>query len=276
MSYQDQFLRIDTPENVAFGYEVAGIGSRFLAALIDIIVITLLLLVVNFVALSVIDLIGGDGASEGQPRAWALAIAGILSFLTIWGYYIFFEMTTNGQSPGKRKFNLRVVRRDGTPITVTESIIRNLVRIVDFLPLFYGLGVVVMFIDTQSRRLGDLAGGTLVVYTQDAITLDSLDTQSALPRADENAPEQANALPVERLTSQDIHMAEEYFRRREELTGNPALVWQLVDALCRRMDIHRPAMSHDECVQFLADVLRSSRSESNQMRTDARQCTACE
>ena len=264
MSYQDQFLRIDTPENVAFGYEVAGIGSRFLAALIDIIVITLLLLVVNFVALSVIDLIGGDGASEGQPRAWALAIAGILSFLTIWGYYIFFEMTTNGQSPGKRKFNLRVVRRDGTPITVTESIIRNLVRIVDFLPLFYGLGVVVMFIDTQSRRLGDLAGGTLVVYTQDAITLDSLDTRSALPRADENAPEQANALPVERLTSQDIHMAEEYFRRREELTGNPALVWQLVDALCRRMDIHRPAMSHDECVQFLADVLRSSRSGSNQ------------
>ena len=121
-----------------------------------------------------------------------------------------------------------------------------------------------MFIDTQSRRLGDLAGGTLVVYTQDAITLDSLDTRSALPRADENAPEQANALPVERLTSQDIHMAEEYFRRREELTGNPALVWQLVDALCRRMDIHRPAMSHDECVQFLADVLRSSRSGSNQ------------
>ena len=264
MSYQDQFLRIDTPENVAFGYEVAGIGSRFLAALIDIIVITLLLLVVNFVAFSVTDLIGGDGAGDGQPDTWALAIAGVLSFMTIWGYYIFFEMTTNGQSPGKRKFNLRVVRRDGTPITVTESIIRNLVRIVDFLPLFYGLGVVVMFIDTQSRRLGDLAGGTLVVYTQDAITLDSLDTRSALPRADENAPEQANALPVERLTSQDIHMAEEYFRRREELTGNPALVWQLVDALCRRMDIHRPAMSHDECVQFLADVLRSSRSGSNQ------------
>ena len=58
MSYQDQFLRIDTPENVAFGYEVAGIGSRFLAALIDIIVITLLLLVVNFVAFSVTEEFG--------------------------------------------------------------------------------------------------------------------------------------------------------------------------------------------------------------------------
>ena len=261
MSYQDQFLRIDTPENVAFGYEVAGIGSRFLAALIDIIVITLLLLVVNFVAFSVTDLIGGAG--DGQPGAWALAIAGVLSFMTIWGYYIFFEMTTNGQSPGKRKFNLRVVRRDGTPITVTESIIRNLVRIVDFLPLFYGLGVVVMFIDTQSRRLGDLAGGTLVVYAQEAITLDSLDTQSSLPRAAENAPEQANALPVERLTSQDIHMVQEYFRRREELTSNPGLVMQLVEALCRRMDFPRPAMSQDEAVQFLADVLRSSRNELN-------------
>ncbi|MEK7327557.1 MAG: RDD family protein, partial [Chloroflexota bacterium] len=102
--------------------------------------------------------------AESPVIAWLVAIFGLISFAFFWGYYILFEMLWNGQSPGKRWVGLRVIRTDGTPITLTESIIRNLVRLVDFLPAYYGVGVVTMFINEQSRRLGDLAAGTLVVH----------------------------------------------------------------------------------------------------------------
>ncbi len=103
-----------------------------------------------------------------SPSSWIVAILGLISFILLWGYYIFFEILWNGQSPGKRWVGLRVIRIDGTPITLSESIIRNLVRIIDFLPTAYGVGVVTMFINTNSRRVGDLAAGTIVVHDREA------------------------------------------------------------------------------------------------------------
>src|SRR5262249_1027168 len=155
MTLPDELLSIDTPENVAFGYTVAGIGSRFLAALVDTIIIVTLQIIVLLVsgfALNRLDLIDALGA-------WLAAIFGLIAFLMFWGYYIFFEMLWNGQSPGKRWAGLRVIRVDGTPVTLAESIIRNLVRIIDFLPIGYGLGIVTMFVNDQARRLGDMAAG---------------------------------------------------------------------------------------------------------------------
>src|SRR5215510_11634669 len=98
----------------------------------------------------------------------------LASFVLFWGYYIFFEMLWNGQTPGKRWVGLRVIRTDGTPITLSESFIRNLTRLVDFLPAAYGIGIISMFLDKQSRRLGDLAAGTLVVHDRAPISIQSL------------------------------------------------------------------------------------------------------
>src|SRR4029079_4673215 len=102
------------------------------------------------------------------------ALGSLLAFAILWGYYIAFELLWNGQSPGKRAIGLRVVREGGRPITFVGSAVRNLIRIVDFLPALYGIGVVVMFVDRRSRRLGDLAGGTLVVKERRGVTLESL------------------------------------------------------------------------------------------------------
>jgi len=225
-------LDIDTPENVVFGYEIAGIGSRFLAALIDTLLIAILQIIAGLSVLFLTILL-----PEGiLPSIWISAL-GLIAFLFLWGYYIFFEMTWNGQSPGKRKVGLRVIRTDGTPITFTESLVRNLIRLVDFLPAYYGIGVVTMFIDSRSRRLGDLAAGTLVVRDQGPVTLESLEAEPT--RSVAARPPQIDGidLPLERLSSQDIQLAEDFLRRRHQLINAETVAYQVAKLLLERMNL---------------------------------------
>lgn len=173
----DETLNINTPENVTFDYDIAGIASRFTAALIDTVLIVILQMVTNLLVLLVLSRFGdGTGIDNLEMLgAWVVGLVGLISFLFLWGYYIFFEMLWNGQTPGKKAIKLRVIRSDGTAITLTESVIRNLVRLVDFLPAFYGIGTVSIFINRQTRRLGDLAAGTLVVHEKNQqVTLKDL------------------------------------------------------------------------------------------------------
>ncbi len=131
----DIYLNIDTPENVVFGYEVAGIGSRFLATLLDSILILVLMIVAYITAALLLSALGPDNIGPAT-----LAIFGLIAFAILWGYYILFEIVWNGQSPGKRWQGLRVLRLDGTPVSASEATIRNLIRIVDFYPSLMGLG----------------------------------------------------------------------------------------------------------------------------------------
>lgn len=86
-------------------------------------------------------------------------------FLLEWFYPVFFELL-RGATPGKRAMGLQVVQDDGTPVAPAASVIRNLLRVVDFLPLFYGAGLASTLVDRDFRRLGDLAAGTLVVHVE--------------------------------------------------------------------------------------------------------------
>lgn len=205
----DRYL-VETPENVELTYEIAGIGSRFVAALVDI-----TLLVVMEVALFIVvtlvnvaatndDIILGAGISVIE------ALQGALSFALIWVYYIGFEMLWNGQTPGKRMSGLRVVLEGGRPISFVASAVRNFLRIVDFLPALYGLGVLVMFVDRRARRLGDLAAGTLTVKERSDITLESL------TRPDSSVPvATAITLPnLHLLDDRDYALVMEFLQRR--------------------------------------------------------------
>lgn len=237
----DPHLRIDTPENVIFDYEVAGIGSRFLAALVDTLLIVILEIVVNFTLFLLLSQLIAPTVDWGERLGmWLIAIFGLISFAFLWGYYVFFEMVWNGQSPGKRWVGLRVIRSDGTPITLVESLIRNLIRLFDFLPSSYAIGVVTMFIDAKSRRLGDLAAGTLVVRDRGAVTLESLAKRArhSPGRLIEEGVSEGE-LPVERLTAQDVHMAEEYLRREKQLppSTSRAIGHRIARALVKRMQI---------------------------------------
>ncbi|MBF8283189.1 MAG: RDD protein [Anaerolineales bacterium] len=266
----DDYLSISTPENVAFGYDVAGIGSRFLAAVVDTLIILVLQVVVNLTLLALVLSLFRDRLDFDSPVVgWLIAAFGLIAFAFFWGYYIFFEMLWNGQSPGKRWAGLRVIRTDGTPITLAESIVRNLVRIVDFLPAYYGVGVVTMFVNGQSRRLGDLAAGTLVVRDRAAVTLESLAARPAAPlapalpsAADPASPSPttpATGWPVERLTSHDLEMAEDFLRRRAQLSNRAALAQRIVQALLKQMNVPPGPMDERQAESVIAEIVQASR-----------------
>ncbi|MCA9957015.1 MAG: RDD family protein [Anaerolineales bacterium] len=258
MTAPDEFLNIDTPENVVFGYEVVGIGSRFLAALIDTLIIGFLLMATN--AILILVFVGGFN-DLSSASSIVIALISLISFAFFWGYYIFFEMTWNGSSPGKRQVGIRVIRADGTPITLAESVIRNLVRLIDFLPGAYGLGLVTMFIDGKARRLGDLAANTLVVREQTAVTLESLSKVTApsnpvVSRAPGVAEQQANKWPVEKLTEADIQLAEALLQRYNDLPNGNTLATQILNRLLERMGQPVNAVKPSEAIYAIKRLVQ--------------------
>lgn len=253
----DRYI-IDTPENITFAYDVAGIGSRFLAAIID----TFLIILLEVALWLVIYFVGQVTGASGGFESVLLAVASVLSFLFLWGYYIVAEMLSNGQSPGKRLIGLRVVRTGGRPITFVASATRNLIRIIDFLPGFYGIGVVVMFADGRSRRLGDLAAGTLVVKEQHTVTLESLvapvNSAPPPPPLPPGVQPAAATLPnVQLITAQDFDLVQEFLQRRASLSreSRARLGLQLADALRARLGL--PSSGDPEL--FLEHVAREYR-----------------
>ncbi len=156
-----------TPERVSLQYDIAGIGSRGAATLIDT-AIQVVLLIVVAMALSASALVGSAmnldaGIDPTGAFIVVVALYVLAVFLVTAGYYMLFEVIWNGQTPGKRTLGVRVIRENGYPIRPVDAVIRNLVRIVDWLPASYAIGVVTMLLNKRSKRLGDYAAGTIVV-----------------------------------------------------------------------------------------------------------------
>jgi uncharacterized RDD family membrane protein YckC len=256
MTLPEETLDIQTPENVAFGYQIAGIGSRFLASLLDTMIVVLLQVVILIVLTLIVRSVDSSVFAD-QISAWVYAIFGLVAAIFYWGYYIFFEMLWNGQSPGKRWVGLRVIRADGTPITLSESLIRNLARLVDFLPAAYGIGIVTMFIDKQSRRLGDFAAGTLVVQDRAPITMQDLAVKRTVhlrPWANVSL----DGFPIERLTNNDLNLIEDFLGRRDQLTHRESLAIQILHTLYQRLGLPLPTLSKLEAEDRLAAILHAA------------------
>lgn len=250
----DRYI-VDTPENISVSYGVAGIGSRFLAGIIDSFLIGLIYFILSLAAIYT------DGLMEDWSSVF-LAIVIILLFLVFWGYYILFELLWNGQSPGKRLVGLRVVHTGGRPISFIGSAIRNLVRIVDFLPSMYGIGVVTMFIDARSRRLGDLAAGTLVIKEERVVTLESLtaDQNNAkylLPlRPGEPVPV-LELQQVDQLKMEEFELIHDFLTRRSRLSSSSRarLARQLAQLAYERLQL--PPNNYPEAVlEYVATQYR--------------------
>lgn len=166
-------LIVSTPERVAFQYEIAGIGSRFLAQFIDVLVIAIIQIVITIGA-------GALGGIFNSIQVFGL-VELILTFILIAGYFLISEAAWNGQTLGKRYVRLRAVGDHGEPLTIGQAAIRNLVRVVDFLPAFYAIGIITMFSNSRAKRLGDFAAGTLVVRDRERVSL--YDLASTAPAA---------------------------------------------------------------------------------------------
>lgn len=205
---------LTSPESVTFTYDIAGPGSRFAALLVDVTVQLLLLFALWVVASGGLYL---DLAIYSPSHArslglsmWLWTLVVLLTFVILWGYFVFFEMTWNGQTPGKRLFGLRVMRAGGYPVDLLASSVRNLVRYVDFLPGTYSVGVITMFLSRQWQRLGDYAAGTLVVRNRRLTTPEAFTIQAP--------PRWAEALAqIEAVTSDEYRVVREFLRRRGEL-----------------------------------------------------------
>jgi uncharacterized RDD family membrane protein YckC len=153
-------ITIVTPENVEIRYELAGIGSRSLAAIVDILIQVLVLVILVYIFTS----LGAHGLRLPETLSpWVAGAAIILLFGFFWGYSIFFETRWSGQTPGKRWLRLRVIKDGGYPIDFRAALIRNLMRYVDWLPSLYAVGVVSIFFSRDYKRLGDFVAGTLVI-----------------------------------------------------------------------------------------------------------------
>jgi len=163
----DRTLEVRTPESIAFNYELAGLGSRFLALIVDQ-TIQILTLVAIFAG---ILLAGARVAARHAPtqvtdkfaESLAIALIVVILFIVLFGYFIAFEALWNGQTPGKKLLGLRVVRDGGYPIDFGASLIRNLIRVGEQLLGYYLLAAVSALISPENKRLGDLAAGTIVV-----------------------------------------------------------------------------------------------------------------
>jgi uncharacterized RDD family membrane protein YckC len=174
-------LDILSAENVHFSVEAAGLGSRFSAALIDLtlqgLIAALLMWVGGLLFNYVVPLIAELGP-------WALAVGQalltLLLFVLAVGYYCVFEWLWDGQTPGKRWLGLRVMQTSGMPITAWDALVRNILRLVDFLPMLYGAGALVAVLNPHNRRIGDLVAGTLVARERhDATRSKLLDIDAA-------------------------------------------------------------------------------------------------
>jgi uncharacterized RDD family membrane protein YckC len=159
-------LVVATPERVTFDYQLAGPGSRFLAQLVDF--------PLQLVALAIVIAAALLFAALTHENTLALALGVVMAFLVVWGYYVVSEAVWSGRTLGKYAFGLRVVGDRGEPLRASQAVIRNLIRIVDFLPWLYGLGIAVLFLNGRGKRLGDLAAGTVVVRERAPVSLAQL------------------------------------------------------------------------------------------------------
>lgn len=149
--------------DVQLDLPLAHVGTRGLAVLVDTVILVLAML-----GLIAVFLLGGATLPEGLSQ-YVTVVLIWCAFLLYWGYFTLFEQFMGGQTPGKRLLGLRVVNDDGTDVGWLGSLLRNLLRIIDFVPGTYGLGVAVMLVNPRGKRVGDLAAGTIVVRERSGV-----------------------------------------------------------------------------------------------------------
>jgi uncharacterized RDD family membrane protein YckC len=212
----DEFDIIETPENVDLQRRLAGIGSRFLAGLLDHLLMAgvVLLIVLLVILLFNVSVFGLDARMVREAATWMTGLFVVLGFLVYWGYFVLFESWMNGQTPGKRYMKIRVVQQEGGAIFFSAVAIRNLVRPVDFIG-FYAVAGLVMFLTRKAQRLGDLAAGTVVVSEEIPDYAAQSDTKATV--RDEISATVA-ALEATQLKPQEYRLLHNYWLRRDQLS----------------------------------------------------------
>lgn len=259
-------LSIDTPELVAIEMPLAGIGSRFIALLVDYLIWGAGFGVLGALLLLILPAIL---AFSRVTATWAWAIFLLLFFVLNWGYFTLFEAFWNGRTPGKRVAGIRVIQRSGRAIGLFESMARNLVRYIDQLPGFYAVGVITMFVTSQHQRLGDLAAGTLVVRDREqpapawgemgSRTFTAPLFSTNVPQPEARATLTLPASGVARLSPADLGVLEGFFARRLDMSigTRQRLAESIAAAIQAKSGLERPdEVSAETFLEAAAHQLR--------------------
>lgn len=253
-----KLLDILTPENVYVEYELAGLGSRTVAGIIDSLIQLALTAVV-----AVVMLIAGINFEELDWLGSTVISLGIAIIFVIWfGYYIFFEMLMNGQTPGKKAAKLRVVKETGEPITFFDSFLRNILRVADMLPSFYLVGAIFLVFTKHYKRIGDFAANTIVVKTGE--TKKSVNSLEKLimnySQRDEDTPDaggtvvtegRVNVYPVNNL---EYSVLKEFLIRKNELGSRfPVFVNCLTAYFLRKFRLTSPPFGNP--IRFFEEIV---------------------
>ena len=187
----DTILTAETPEGIAIVIRPAGFAVRCTAFLIDVFI--------RFFILSTL------GTALGVAGHFAKGAMFIILFVVNWLYPVIFELTPIAATPGKQVMGLQVMMANGLPITPAGCLTRNLMRAVDMLPLLYAFAIVTMLLRRDARRLGDLAGGTVVAYRHEAAVAGAFGKGDPMPPPVALSPRQQAAIAafawrVDRLT----------------------------------------------------------------------------
>lgn len=219
-------ITVVTPENVRIDYELAGFASRAGAAIIDMLLQLLLYTFILFMKWQ----LGGLSSLPGSN--WAYALLGIIGFLIFYGYFVYFETAWNGQTPGKRYCRLRTVKEGGLPVDLACAATRNLVRVIDIVPVIvpYVVGMLCVILSDKNKRLGDYAAGTLVVKERGEWTGDL-----QKHRLEEySTPRHVGYIKnIELVTAADFEAAKRFVERMPELADDVRM--QLAAKMARPM-----------------------------------------
>jgi len=242
-------LTIETPEQIPLEFPLAGIGSRFLAAIVDALIQLVFTLGLVVAAMLVIpDLY----ATAPRAGLWGMAIFVIVIFVMQFGYFAIFEAVWNGQTPGKRFLHLRVIKDSGRPITPYEAVTRNLIRIVDSIAA-YGIGIICMLLSSKNKRLGDYVAGTVVVHERPLADQARVSWEPAASAA-------PTGYDVGRLTPEEFQLVETFLLRREQLALDvrAKMARQIADRLAEKLKIAEEDQRQSEpLLERLANEYRS-------------------
>jgi uncharacterized RDD family membrane protein YckC len=272
-SFADQ-LNIDTPEQVELHFSVAGIGSRFIAVLLDhlIVLAALILEVLILVWIGASAPRSAATAVTDTAAKWAAAILIFLNACIIWGYFALFEAFWRGQTPGKRVMKLRVIKDSGRQITLFEALTRNLIRFIDYLPGLYLVGVITMLCNKRHQRLGDLAAGTIVIHerTEEQPLLTGSGTglfpqpqplpyeplRTHVPPSNAGFPADA----IARLGPEDLAVIEAFFARALDLPleTRAQIAHRIAAQMATKMGVPAPEGNPERMLEAIAYAMRGT------------------
>ena len=219
--YSPDKLTIETPEQIPLEFPLAGIGSRFLAIALDMLLQAFGFLLLVFIAELLLPTLAH---LTSRAWTWTGAILILVGFVLYSGYYALFEIFWNGQTPGKRLVRLRVIGDSGRSITVYEALMRNLLRIVDQFPGLYVVGIISVFLTARNKRLGDIVAGTVVVHEKAL--------QEVQPDFTAGTADAAPSAGLQ-ISGDELELIERFLQRRYDL--NPEVRRQSAEQIAARL-----------------------------------------